>query len=108
MCDARKDLEQRWLDLTRRALPGVAAARRWPVTADHCFQRILLDNSCGGCWYDHVHGRPAYAHAPFPLLAHAVALAEACLDGSADLAELNRRSLAWRGKGGQRPCRLRR
>jgi len=108
MCDAREDLERRWLDLTRRALPGVAAARGWPVRHDHCFQRILLDAACEGCWYHHVRGRPAYAHAALPLLARAVALADACLAGTADVAALNRQSLAWRGKDDQRPSRFRR
>jgi hypothetical protein len=96
MFNRRKDLEVRWLELTREALPMLAAGRGWPVNQDHCFQRILLDNAFGGCWYDHVNGRPAYAKAPEDALARAVALGEACADGTADLAELNRRSLAWR------------
>ena len=94
----RPALEARWLDLTRTALPAVASARAFPVSADHCFQRILLDAACGGRWYDHIAGRPAYAHAPDAVLARAVALGEAVLAGSADLDALNRQSLAWRGK----------
>ncbi|HEX8446751.1 MAG TPA: GCN5-related N-acetyltransferase [Sphingomonas sp.] len=94
--DDRRAAEARWLDLTRIRLPMVAAARGWPVRADHCFQRILLDNACGGVWYDHVAGRPAYAHADRPLLDRAIALAQAALAGDVDLAALNRRSLAWR------------
>ncbi len=94
----RAALEARWLDLTRRALPDVARARGWPVVADHCFQRILLDNGFGGVWYDHVTGRPAYAHADADALERAVALGEAALAGDADMAALNRQSLAWRGK----------
>ena len=23
---------------------------QWPVKYDHCFQRIVLDNICNGCW----------------------------------------------------------
>ena len=94
----RATLEGRWLDLTRRALPGLAQARGWPVRADHCFQRILLDNAFGGVWYDHVGGRPAYAHADPVALAKAVALGEAAIAGAVDMADLNRRSLDWRGK----------
>ncbi|TKD50864.1 GCN5-related N-acetyltransferase [Sphingomonas baiyangensis] len=89
-------MEARWLDLTRRTLPGLAQERGWPVTADHCFQRILLDAACGGCWYDHVEGRPAYARADAALLARAVALAEGAITGEVDLHALNRRSIAWR------------
>lgn len=85
--------------MTRDALPALAATRGWPVRADHCFQRILLDQACGGCWYDRIAGRPAYAHATDAVLARAVALAEAARDGAADLPAMNRQSLAWRGKG---------
>ncbi len=91
----RAALEAEWLDLTRRAMP---AARRpdWPVRHDHCFQRILLDAACGGVWYDHVAGRPAYRHAPEPVLRRAVALGRDVLEGRAALGPLNERSLRWR------------
>jgi hypothetical protein len=89
-------LQERWLALTRTVLPGLARARDWPVSADHCFQRILLDNACGGCWYDHIPARPAYRHADPALLARAVALGEAAIAGEVDLHTLNDRSLSWR------------
>ncbi|WP_242008370.1 GCN5-related N-acetyltransferase [Sphingomonas ginsenosidivorax] len=94
------DAATRWLTLTltRETLPGLAAARRWPVRADHCFQRILLDAACGGRWYDHILARPAYRHAPPEILARAIALGDAVIAGTEDLHALNRRSLAWRGK----------
>ena len=92
----RVTLETRWLDLTRKLLPAAAASRRWPVSADHCFQRILLDNACHGIWYDRIARRPAYAHADPAVLLDAIALAEAALAGEADMHALNRRSLAWR------------
>ena len=91
----RQALQRRWLDLTRHLLPQLAATRDWPVSADHCFQRILLDNAVGGRWYDHIPGRPAYRHAPDAALAEAVRLGEAVAK-SADLHALNARSLAWR------------
>ena len=97
------DLAQRWLALTRHTLPGLGGQLRWPVRNDHCFQRILLDNACGGVWYDHIAGRPAYRHAPRETLAAAVALGEAVIVGTEDLTELNRRSLAWRGKSRGNP-----
>ncbi|HEV2567333.1 GCN5-related N-acetyltransferase [Sphingomonas sp.] len=92
----RAALEARWLELTRTRLPALARQRCWPVDQDHCFQRILLDNACGGVWYDFLPKRPAYAHADSALLARAVQLGEACADGSEDLHQLNRRSLDWR------------
>ncbi|WP_419808846.1 GCN5-related N-acetyltransferase [Sphingomonas sp.] len=96
-------LEARWLTLTRRTLPPLAVARGWPVSADHCFQRILLDHAVGGCWYAQVERRPAYRHLDTARLAAAVALGDAVAAGEADLAALNRQSLAWRGKAPPRP-----
>ena len=92
----RPAAETRWLKLTRETLPAVARARRWPVEADHCFQRIFLDMACDGVWYDRIPGRPAYAYADRALLDRAIAFAEAALAGEVDIAVLNRRSLAWR------------
>lgn len=57
---------------------------------------MLLDNAFGGAWYDHVAGRPAYAHADVAAIERALRLGEAAAAGTADMAELNRRSLAWR------------
>ncbi|WP_267353421.1 MULTISPECIES: GNAT family N-acetyltransferase [unclassified Methylobacterium] len=85
-----------WRELVERRLPE-AARPDWPVRLDHCFARILLDNTCGGPWRDHVRP-PAYANMPLDQLEMAIALGEAVLAGHADLALLNRRSLAWRGK----------
>lgn len=97
--DERADLERRWFALTRERMPQLAGKRDWPVRFDHCFQRILLDNACGGPWREHI-ASPAYRNAPSDLLARAVALGTACVEGSADLVALNRQSLRWRGKIG--------
>ena len=94
----RLTLQAEWLVLTRETLPALAPERDWPVSADHCFQRILLDQAVGGCWYDHVAERPAYRHLDDQRLAAAVTLGRSVADGTADLDALNRQSLAWRGK----------
>ncbi|MBM6575814.1 hypothetical protein KCP91_05475 [Microvirga sp. SRT01] len=94
----RTTLEADWLHLTRTTLPALAKDRSWPVSADHCFQRILLDNACGGPWYDHVNGRPAYRHIDADRLVAATRLGNDAAEGTADLHALNRASLAWRGK----------
>jgi hypothetical protein len=94
----RADLEARWLTLTREIMPGIAAEKRWPIRNDHCFQRVLLDNACGGTWYAYISKRPAYRRADAATLERAIALGEAVLAGSADLTELNNRSLVYRGK----------
>ncbi|WP_236687855.1 hypothetical protein [Jannaschia aquimarina] len=93
-------METRWLDLTRRQMPEAAAERGWPIRFDHCFQRVLLDNAVRGVWYDAITGRPAYRHAPADILVTAIELGEAALAGRADISDLNRRSLTWRGKRG--------
>lgn len=94
----RAALEARWLELTRVVLPALASERDWPVSADHCFQRILLDDAVGGCWYAHVAERPAYRHLDAAALRHAVTTAEEVAAGTADLHALNRRSLGYRRK----------
>ena len=99
----RTFLEETWLQLTRATLPGLSASRRWPVREDHCFQRILLDAVCGGVWYDHVKGRPAYRRVDVERLAAAVMLGQRIADGEEDLTVLNARSLAWRRERGSGP-----
>ena len=94
----RAILEAEWRTLTRETLPALADQQDWPVSADHCFQRILLDHAVGGCWYDHIAERPAYRHLADERLAAAVALGRRVAAGDADLDALDRQSLAWRGK----------
>jgi RimJ/RimL family protein N-acetyltransferase len=86
----------RWRDLVERRLPE-AARPDWPVHRDHCFARILLDNTCGGPWRESVPA-PAWANLTLDQLDAATDLGEAVLVGRADLFALNRRSLALRGK----------
>lgn len=104
----RADLESRWLILTRETLPALAVAPGWPVRADHCFQRILLDHVCGGVWYEYVTGRPAYRHLDDARLGRAVETAEAVAAGAADLHRLNAESLNYRSKRKAGERRLRR
>lgn len=92
----RAALEAEWLELTRHALPRMAATHDWPIRADHCFQRVLLDVAVGGVWYDAVTGRPAYRFIAADILKRAVELGQDVLAGREDIAALNRRSLAWR------------
>lgn len=92
----RAALEARWLDLTSRVLPGLAHERGWPIRADHCFQRVILDAVFDDVWYRHVPQRPAYRTIDATLLLAAVTLAEAIGDGKADLTALNATSLAHR------------
>jgi len=93
----RAELVARWLALTCEDMPAAARARGWPVRLDHCFQRILLDHAVGGPWRAAIQA-PACRNASAAQLARAIAVGEAALAGTCDLAALNRQSLRWRGK----------
>lgn len=89
---------RRYRDLVDRRLPA-AAGEDWPIQADHCFERVVLDTLAGGVWYDHVDGRPAYRHLSAEELDAAIGIATAMLDhGRPLVAELNDNSLRWREK----------
>ena len=94
----RTELEAEWLTLTRQTLPALAQTRRWPVSADHCFMRIILDAVHGQRWDAVVKARPAYRHIDDDRLHAAVNLAQSIAAGGADLRTLNAQSLSWRGK----------
>ena len=93
------NIVKRYIKLTKEVLPMMASDKKlqWPVKYDHCFQRIVLDNICNGCWYDHLK-RPAYKHLSNSQALKAIKLCEDIISGNADLHALNRKSLIWRGK----------
>ncbi|KQS64903.1 hypothetical protein [Modestobacter sp. Leaf380] len=97
----REQLLARYRELVLDRLPARARAERWVVTSDHCFGRIVLDHAVGARWYDVLDRRrsPAFTQLDDTGLATAVALAERIDDeGDPLLRELDRQSLAWRGK----------
>lgn len=96
---AISDVVSRYQHLTKTIMPELARSKQteWPVRNDHCFQRIVLDAICRGVWYDHI-ARPAYRHLSDAQALRAVQLCEDIIAGRADLADMNRQSLAWRGK----------
>lgn len=94
-------LRDRYLQLTNHILPQLAQQRSFPVKANHCFQRILLDNLFGQCWYQVLHRgkEPAYKQLTATQLQQAIALAEAIMtQPDAYIQQLNHNSLRWRGK----------
>jgi hypothetical protein len=97
--ERRLELIQRYLHLTRTVMPTLAqtTSNKWPVQNDHCFQRIVLDAVCAGVWYNHI-SRPAYQHLGLEQAHRAVEICEEIIAGTADLPDLNRQSLLWRGK----------
>ena len=90
-------LIEEWFALTREQMPSAAPHRNWPVRFDHCFQRILLDNAVGGKWTESI-AAPAYRHAGDAVMSAALDLGRRVMAGELDLGDLNRNSLAWRGK----------
>jgi hypothetical protein len=101
------DSIQEYLKLTRETMPLLAKlansqqetkhTQRWPVTEDHCFQRIVLDNICGGAWYEHIKS-PAYQNLSLSQAHAAVQLCKRIIEAKEDLTQLNKRSLSWRKK----------
>ncbi|KAI9714710.1 MAG: methylated-DNA--protein-cysteine methyltransferase [Chrysothrix sp. TS-e1954] len=96
-------LRTRYTYLTKHTLPALARSRApcqptWPVHLDHCFMRIILDNAVGvsGPWGDVVKA-PATRNMTRQQLESAIALGEKLVDGTADLRELDERSLSLRG-----------
>ena len=88
-----------YMHLTKEVLPSLARndQTNWPMSKDHCFQRVVLDHVCGGVWYDHL-VRPAYKHLTNDQAQRAVRMCQDIVEGKADLRELNQQSLIWRGK----------
>ena len=88
-----------YMHLTKEVLPSMARSDRtnWPVSEDQCFQRIIVDQVCGGVWYEHL-ARPAYKHLTEDQAQRAVELCYDIADGRVDLKQLNQQSLIWRGK----------
>jgi hypothetical protein len=88
-------LRREYRRLTEETLPA-AADPDWPVSEDHCFQRIVLDALFDDVWYDHVAGRPAIDHLTADQLREAIAIAESMLGDPDRVRELNELSLASR------------
>lgn len=98
------ELQERWNHLYKTQLPAMAKARdpaqkKWPVNLDHCFARIVLDNTVGKDRpWNQVIQSPAYKNMSDEQLQSAIDLAEELASGKADLQELDQRSLKLRGK----------
>ena len=90
------------MKFTKEVMPSMAIDKQLnqPVKYDHFFQRIVLDNICNGCWYNHLK-RPAYKHLSKNQALKAVKLCEEIISGNADLHALNSQSLIWCEKKSQ-------
>ena len=99
MTEEIEHLVSTYMHLSKEVLPKIARGRQrnWPVSADHCFQRIVLDHVCGGVWHEYL-TRPAYKNLTKDQAQRAVKLCKAIANGRIDLQKLNQQSLIWRGK----------
>ncbi|MGB3655729.1 MAG: hypothetical protein WBA41_31585 [Rivularia sp. (in: cyanobacteria)] len=94
-------LRQEYLHLTNEVLPNLARQRKFPVRFNHCFQRIILDNIFGCCWYDVLDKRQgaAYQQLNATQLEQAISLAKTIVSQPDEyIQQLNHNSLRWRGK----------
>jgi hypothetical protein len=99
--DRLTQLRKRYLELTNHVLPSLAIDRHFPVQSNHCFQRIILDNLFGRCWYEALDRKqgPAYQQLTEAQLEQAIALANGMItQPDAYLQQLNQNSLTWRNK----------
>lgn len=97
--DRLNQLRKQYLELTNHVLPHLAQTRQFPVRYNHCFQRIILDNLFGCCWYDVLERKreAAYKQLTEEQLERAIALANAIItQPDSYLYQLNQNSLKWR------------
>ncbi|KAF7512739.1 hypothetical protein GJ744_000306 [Endocarpon pusillum] len=100
-----KRLQALWRELYSKILPTLAHNRdaaqpKWPVTLDHCFARIILDNTIGEGreQWDKRLKRPAVTNMTREQLVKAIEMAERIKDGDEDLVALDLRSLETRDR----------
>lgn len=98
-------LVDEWKTLYSQTLPALAKARdpvqsKWPVSLDHCFARIILDNTIGKGTkqWDRVISKPAIRNMSEDQLRNAIELGNQIRDGKINLCELDQISLLCRGK----------
>lgn len=101
----RDSLVDEWKELYSKTLPALAKARdaaqpKWPVSLDHCFARIILDNTVGegSQQWDKVISKPAVKHMNEFQLKNAIDLGHRIQKGEIDLCDLDEISLLCRGK----------
>ena len=105
MMSSIEALRESWTTLYSKTLPQMAKSRdpaqpKWPVTLDHCFARIILDNVVGRGQqqWDKVLSKPAVRNMDGRQLRDAIDLGEKIRAGKVDLCQLDESSLRCRGK----------
>lgn len=92
-----KILINHYLVLTKVIMPKLANASHdnWPVSYDHCFQRIVLDAICEGPWYASIPS-PAHKHLNYEQSKQAIRICYDILASKKTLSRLNKKSLSYR------------
>lgn len=96
----RDELLGRYFLLTETILPRDAFDFGWEIDRPESFQRVLLDYLFEDAWENHLdRDRVIYDQLSDDQLRQLVDLAAYLINGGAPrAAEMNRQSLAWRGK----------
>lgn len=91
-------LREEYLRKVTEELPSQAKTNSgWPISEDHCFARVVLDNLFENEWSNHIDGSPAYRHLTADQLQSAISIADRMLvEGRPAVETLNQRSLQWR------------
>ena len=90
-------LTDQYLNLVNHQLPHAAKQRPYPVRANHCFARIILDNLFQDVWYRHLE-KPAYKNMTAEQLRMAIALGQQYLRDPQSCFTANQNSLRLRQK----------
>ncbi|MGV2831810.1 hypothetical protein [Myxosarcina sp. GI1(2024)] len=96
-----EQLRKKYLKLVNEQLAAQAKKRDFPVSLNHCFARIILDNLFNCCWYEAIDRKQdaAYKQLSVEQLERAIEIAEAIIDKpDSYIRELNQNSLRWRNK----------
>lgn len=89
---------ERYLEATNTTLPLLAKQNNWPVTENHCIQRLVLDYVCLDDWRKHIRS-PAYKNLTSSQLERALFIIDKLLTGNKSYVDLLQyASLKWRGK----------
>ncbi|KAL8728612.1 MAG: hypothetical protein Q9166_005265 [cf. Caloplaca sp. 2 TL-2023] len=97
-------LQNRWKEVYGKTLPSLALSKSpvqkvWQVHLDHCFARVILDNTIGKdqLWTSKLPS-PAFNNMTPEQLESCIALGKAIAEGKEDLVKLDAKSLGLRGK----------
>lgn len=93
-----------WTCLTANRLTAAARARGWPVSTRAGFERVLLDNVYGRPW-ETAESADDASECDLVHLALAIEMGARILEGSASIADLDRRSRAMRAPRAAEPDR---